>query len=419
MPRFSSVASLSNRGIRRRRSAGYVFPDPVFSYQRVLSHPGAPGYASNQTWFADADAMSINGSKLLAGDRNAWIGDRRNGRAWLFDLNSGSMLKQFDGQDTITYPDYFGWSVGLTPSRVFIGAPGEERSSGSTRPDNSGGIYSYTHTTTPNQGYDMFIEPTANTFAGKQIVVSKNGEPTYLYAPLPNWNSGIGKIVRIQASNFGATLSLNSPESINYGNFGSAAAASLSHVAIRGTDMSLVSPYNGSTKVYVYNSTLTSLLYTLTAPDPLSDTQYFGQNIQISPNGSYLAVSQLSSDTTIKGHIHIYNLSTGTLLRSIAAPTFFSSGGDWGGLKGLDISDQYVFVGATNLNNTERVDIFNISNGDLIQSVQNPDIIPSSGDGFGLGIKVTNTWLIVGARFEDYSEEYMPNVGKIYVYKII
>ena len=224
MPRFSSVASLSNRGIIGRRSGGgYVFPDPVFSYQRVLSHPEV-GYASNQTWFADADAMSINGSKLLAGDRNAWIGDRRNGRAWLFDLNSGSMLKQFDGKDTITYPDYFGWSVGLTPSRVFIGAPGEERTQGSTRPDNSGMIYSYTHTTTPNQAYDMFIEPTANTFAGKQIVVSKNGEPTYLYAPLPNWNSGIGKIVRIQASNFGARLSLNSPESINYGNFGSAAA---------------------------------------------------------------------------------------------------------------------------------------------------------------------------------------------------
>lgn len=218
-----------------------------------------------------------------------------------------------------------------------------------------------------------------------------------------------------------AILTLSNPNA--YGTevsdkFGSVVASSSNYVvASAPIEDTATVPRSG--KVYVFSKLTGSLLYTLTSPvpggHPNTDLNNFGASISIS--GTNLIIGA-PFDSSYAGRVYVYELSTGSLLRTIQPSLGAGYSPGYFGYS-VDTDGDYLIVGALNTaySSNQQVgyaELFSISSGSSIRTFLNP--APSGGyayDDFGTSVAISGTKILISAPFDDISGV---NVGRAYLF---
>lgn len=237
--------------------------------------------------------------------------------------------------------------------------------------------------------------------------------------------SGKAYIYNITTGSLLRTLSNPNPYgTVASDNFGACVAISGNYAVVTAHQEDDASGTN-SGKAYIFDVTTGNLLYTINNPNPYgtSQTDQFGQTLAMSGNyaviGSYLEDDASGTDS---GKVYVYDVTTGTLLRTISNPNpYGTSVSDYFG-QTVSISDNYVVVGASQEDEASgtgsgKAYIFSLSTGSLLYTLNNPNAYDTvTGDGFGTSVATTDTYAIVSAPFED--EAAGLTSGKVYVFDV-
>ena len=162
---------------------------------------------------------------------------------------------------------------------------------------------------------------------------------------------------------------------------------------------------------YIYNVTTGAVLHTINNPTPEYGDQ-FGYSVAISGNNSIIGARLDDTGANNAGAAYIYNNTTGNLVHALINPTP-ASGDEFG--FAVDISDTYAIVGAkgddTNANNAGSVYIYNVSTGNLVHTINNPEA--GENDQFGISVSISGKYALIGAYGDDAGAT---NAGSAYVY---
>ena len=107
-------ASGADAHSRRTTGVGRIGISLRFCHQRVDSHFGAPNASDSRRFGTSVD---LDGNRAIIGD---WLGNNRAGHAFLFDTQTGSVLKTFENPSPKS-EDRFGIRVALSDDLVLIG----------------------------------------------------------------------------------------------------------------------------------------------------------------------------------------------------------------------------------------------------------------------------------------------------------
>jgi hypothetical protein len=137
----------------------------------------------------------------------------------------------------------------------------------------------------------------------------------------------------------------------------------------------------------------------------------FGTSVDIS--GNYIAIGAPTAASI--GSVFIYNVITGNLVRRINNPTP-TTNTQFG--KNVKISGELVMVAdqSTTLNNTGSVKVFNIFTGKLLAPLLNP--APIAVDLFGDFIDIYGNYAVVGVNANMSSSPYYSAGGAVHLYNL-
>lgn len=200
--------------------------------------------------------------------------------------------------------------------------------------------------------------------------------------------------------------------------FGLSVASNGAYTVVGSLEGDAVSAENG--KVYVFTNTGTPL-YTINNPGltaPQNGGDQFGSAVACSQ--SYIIAGARQDDLNVNvvdtGRAFIFDITNGTLLRTLNNPnpatTAVTTNGDWFG-SSVAISENYAAVAApredaTGLgDDTGWIYIFNTANGNLLHSIENPNIDAVDeypGDQLGERVQtlaMNDTYTVVGSWREN------------------
>ena len=209
--------------------------------------------------------------------------------------------------------------------------------------------------------------------------------------------------------------------------FGSAVAINGNYALVSAPGEDTNNTNNDSGHVYVYNVSTGALLHTLTNPNAYGTegSDYFGEAVAISGNYAVIGVpSEGVGWPYEEGYAYIYNVSTGTLLHTIANPNAYgTSTGDYFG-KDVAIDGNYAIISATredDVGGTEygKAYIFNVSTGALVHTLDNPGTNYGYSP-FGSSVGISGDYAIVGASNEkhDATDTSLWGSGKAYIFSV-
>ena len=189
-------------------------------------------------------------------------------------------------------------------------------------------------------------------------------------------------------------------------------------VALSGRYAAIGSP--GGAGVDIFDVTNGQLLYTLTG------LPKFGTSVCI--EGKYLAVG--SSEEThpangkqYSGAVHVYDITTGELLHTMRRPDPPTLLFEYYGTTPPRISGVHMIVGSPRIPSVAaggRVWIYELVNGSLLHTIDNPNIDASGADDdFGQSVDISGNYAIVGARYEDrYEGGVVSSSGNAYIINV-
>ena len=148
-----------------------------------------------------------------------------------------------------------------------------------------------------------------------------------------------------------------------------------------------------------------------------------GYALQLSPNGTRLAAGSMyepmSGTYTRTGVVDIYNAATGSLIRTHSNPITNVSNGYFG--NGVACNNTYVAISSNNATSGSRkgiIYIYNLSDGSLERTIENPTTVVSgyADKHFGACMDMSGDYLIVSHQKETVSgNDY---VGAVYIYDL-
>jgi hypothetical protein len=243
----------------------------------------------------------------------------------------------------------------------------------------------------------------ALAFDGTNIVV---GAPSY---DVNGTNNGIAYVF---SSVTGAlTRTINNPNASQTVNqtddeFGYAVAAS-GNYAVIGAPQEDGSNTSFKGRAYVIDMPTGAILYTLNNPNNAND-YYTGYSVAISD--TYIVIGQNTES------VLVYSLSTGQLLRTLSVDSNLANREYV-----VDIYGDNIIVGTrrvtVNETDTYRLYQYSASTGALIRTIDNPNPFSTQhGDAFGSAVAVYGNYAVVGAPNEDISSA--SNVGKAYIFNL-
>ena len=180
-----------------------------------------------------------------------------------------------------------------------------------------------------------------------------------------------------------------------------------------------------SGKAYIFDVTTGSLLRTLNNPNAFgtSTNDYFGSTVAIS--GNYCIVGTFAeddSDGSSSGKAYIFDVTTGALLQTLNNPNAYSTSANDNFGYSVAISGNYCIVGAyaeddSGGSSSGKAYIFDVTTGALLQTLNNPNAYSTSAnDNFGYSVAISGNYCIVGAYYED--ELGSSNSGKAYIFDV-
>jgi len=262
---------------------------------------------------------------------------------------------------------------------------------------------------------NVYIQPVAaSTQFGKSVDISGNN--VVVGAPLVDGANTDCGAAYIYASNGQLQYTLTPPNSATSGNYGNVVCISNTYTLVAQPNGDYTNS-GGSTvkgRVYVYYTVSGSLAYTLENPgkDPTTSADNFGHRIAIykdigiisSPGESFVG-----GGPSNYGWVHIYDLSTGTLLSSIQNPSFEWLVGydDYFG-QSVDVYDNILVVGAPyedfTQDNSGVIYVFDISTPTvprLLETINAYDPELELNGLYGTSVSINSNTIVVGNPFND------------------
>ena len=178
--------------------------------------------------------------------------------------------------------------------------------------------------------------------------------------------------------------------------------------------------YSG--KVYIFDATTGSLLHILNNPSAYSPSgdDHFGYSVSVDGNYAIVGTPLEDDAGTTSGKAYIFDVTTGSLLRTLDNPNAYStSANDWFGIS-VAISGNLAVVGAHNEGDaggaySGKAYIFDATTGSLLRTLNNPNAYgTSTSDIFGISVAISGNRVVVGALYED--DAGGTNSGKAYIF---
>ena len=164
-------------------------------------------------------------------------------------------------------------------------------------------------------------------------------------------------------------------------------------------------------------------MWTLNNPNAYSTSanDYFGYNVDISGNYAIVgAYQENDAGGSHAGKAYIFNVITGALVRTLNDPNAYgTSANDFFGFR-VGISTNYCIVGAYQEGDaggtmSGKAYIFNINTGTLVKTLNDPNAYGTSkNDYFGFSVDISGSVAIVGAYQEN--DAGGSHAGKAYIF---
>jgi hypothetical protein len=381
----------------------------------LINDPPPPsGYAGQ--WDEFGYSVAIDGNYAVVG------GNAPNNRAFIFDVTTGSLLHTLnDGNALLTYG--FGESAAISGNYVAIGSPqvpfeGLMRGQVHILNVTTGAVV---HTIDP---------PLPNPYAGwsSERKLAKFGtdvamKGNYLIVGAPELNDyyGIAYVYNVTTGALVHTL-LNPDYAYAY--FGESVAISDNYCIVGAREARTWAGGTTVGKAHIFDLSTGTLLHTLINPNvnAVRSEDYFGDSVAITDTYTVVgATFERKGSTDYSGVVYVYNTVTGSLARTILNPT---SEGAFFGQK-VAIYEDHLLIGATGQTTSQNnylgvVYIFDVTTGTLIRTLDNPNHFVGTNiyDGFGSSVGISGKYAIVGAPREDTSNSTSgEDVGKAYIFQ--
>ena len=358
----------------------YIFDVTTGTLVHTLDNPNPYGTSSNDQF---GMAVEISGDyAIVAAVAEDEVTGYNSGKAYIFKVSDGSLVYTFDNPNAYDTPinDSFGYSVAISGDNVIVGAYSEDDAGGTS----SGKAY-------------IFNAPEA---AAEAPAVSADWSNVTLAHTLDNPNSH---------------------DTSTDDTFGNAVAMSDNYTIVGAYREDDAGANSG--KAYIFNSTTGALLHTLDNPNAYgtSTDDNFGSAVAISDDYAFVCTHSESNDS---GKAYIFNVSDGSLAYTLDNPNLGYGTGTNGDKFGYScaISGDYVIASAVEENDINGTGsgiayIFNVSNGSLVHTLNNPNpYSTSTSDRFGWSVSISGNYAIVCARDEDDADG--SSSGKAYIYNV-
>ena len=234
-----------------------------------------------------------------------------------------------------------------------------------------------------------------------------------------------GKAYIYDLSDGSLTYTLDNPSA--YGtsqidHFGEAVAIS-NNYAIVGAYQEDDAGGSGSGKAYIFDLSDGSLAYTLDNPNPYGTSASDGFGFSTAISDTHAIVGARNEDDASgdqSGKAYIYDLSDGSLLYTLDNPNpYGTSASDYFG-EDVALTDTQAMVSAfqegdAGGTNSGKVYIYNLSDGSLAYTLDNPNAYgTSASDSFARQLAASGSYIIAGAYAED--DAGGNSSGKAYIY---
>lgn len=315
----------------------YVFDIKAQIQRAYITSPNA------KTGGAFGFALEVDGMRLVVGAPLEDAGGQSGaGRAYLFDLRDGSLIRSFVSPAPSTN-GYFGQDVALSGDLMVVGEMMFDQSGAIT---DSGAAYVF------------------NVNTGVLVSTLSN--------PAPATNDRFGARVDIS----GAT-------------------------AIVGAYLDNPGGVTDSGTAYLFNATTGALLHTLSNPIPGTNDQ-FGLGVSI--DGNRAVVGAMYADyngMADAGAAYVFDVSSGSFLHSLTSPNP-AAGDNFG--NGVKILANTVVVGSryddsSGVTDAGAVYIFRADTGGLLGSLYSDQ--PATGSVFGAHPNLSSRYIVAGAHYQN------------------
>jgi hypothetical protein len=366
--------------------AAYVFDAATGGFLRTLNNP-APEAADQF-----GASVAVSGTTVLVGAP----GDSSGGSVYVYAAATGTLLQTLNNPAPAS-DDLFGGSVAVSGNMVAVGAYGDD-----TGAMDAGSVYIFDAATDSlirtldnpaPASYDNFGRSVAISGGTVAVGGPNSAHSAYLF------DAATGNLLRALAD--------PTPPFPDY--FGNS-------VAVSGNTLVVGAPYDSTVRkdaglAYIFDAATGSLLRTLSNPTP-ADEEHFGWSVAISGSTVVVGAPSEGAGSTRAGSAYIFDAATGTLLWTLNNPT--PANGDLFGAS-VGVSGSTVVVGAyhddTGATDSGSVYVFDLATGTLLRTLSNPT--PGANDYFGCSVALSGTMLAVGAYGDDTRGT---NLGSVYLF---
>ena len=370
-----------------------------------------PRLQSSKPTLLDGFGFSVSaaGDRVLVGAPHAKGARGQTGTAFLFERESGTLLRQFAPLSPMG-DDLFGLSVSLTPDYVIVGAP---RGKGTLR-RSVGSVTVFDRNT--GEVRQIIVSPNPSAAAFGHAVAAQDrlvavGDPGASTAT----EFEVGEVYLVDASSGDVRSTFVSPqaENRNADGFGHA-------VTFLGSALAVSAPLGGTDpvdhgQVFLFDWESGRLQRILVSPDPQTN-EYFGW--ALASDAELLVVGALGRGTVQPGAGAVYLYTkTGEFLRRLEAPEPRKD--DHFG-EAVALLPESVIVGAPGHDaagtDAGAIFVFDRRTGALQSMIANPSDTTGVADLFGLSLSGAGRDLVVGSPYGDL--EAMPDAGVVYQFRL-
>lgn len=380
-----AVGARGETTVISRAGAVHIFAADTGQFVRTITNP----HAANGDQFGSA--VALKGDTLVVGTPTDEQGASDSGRAYLINAATGALIRTLENP-TVAAGDQFGTSVAIAGNYAVVSAPFDDGTA-----TDAGAVHLFDAVT--GDFVRTIDHPTAAANDQFGLSVSLNGDSLLVgTGKLDDVNGAdVGRAFLFTASTGALVTPIDNPTPQAGDEFGLGAAIGSAGIVIGSwNDDSLTS---NAGRAYLFDRATATLTASLANPTlPALDT--FGAAVALV--GDWYVVGSPGDDSPSynSGKVRVYSIASGALVHEFSVP---ANSGEAALGTAVSVAGNVLAVGAPGMLvggvNSGAVLLFDLSNGALLRTVENPT--PAAGDLFGRTVALEGNHLIVGAPLDD------------------
>jgi outer membrane protein assembly factor BamB len=331
------------------------------------------------------------------------------GHVYVYSAKTGALLHTLTSPNAQANGQFSGFGVAVSGNIVVVGA-WNEAANGYAEAG-----HAYIFNVATGALLRTLTSPNAQTGGefGNGIAVNGNIVVVGAWHEAVNGFAGAGRAYIYSADTGTLLRSFTSPNTQTGGQFGDEVGVAGKIVAV-GAETETADSLSAAGHAYTFNLLSGKLITAFTSPNPVTGG-YFGSTVTLAGNVLGLgAQTETANGYTGAGRAYIYSADTGTLLRTFTSPNA-QTGGQFGwaiALNGNTVDVSGWLETANGEAGAGHVYIFNIDTGALIRTLTSPNA--QTNGGFGEAVAAIGNIVVVGAPFE--AADGYAAAGNAYVY---